>query len=112
MKKLIVLIIALCAGLVAFADVKTENKSVETLPILVKSVSPIVNEEFANTKLVFSFVVNEQGKVEGVMKECCADKKLAAVIGESIKQWEFKPATLDGKPVAVKVKQPVFIVLR
>lgn len=112
MKKLIVLIIALAIGLTAFANVSVENKGVETLPALVKTVSPVVDEVFADTKLVFNFVVNEQGRVENIKEEGLANKKLVAEISKSIEQWEFKPATLNGKPIAVKVKQPVLIVLR
>ncbi len=47
-------------------------------------------------------IINEQGKLEGLLASRASDARAQAAIN-ALAQWEFLPALLDGKPVACKV---------
>jgi hypothetical protein len=114
MKIVKILVIGLLTAVAAYAStgeeayIKLASKS-ETVPTVVKVVSPIVDSEFANTKLTFEFVVNSSGLVESLKTDSKADPKLVAVLSEAIAQWRFTPAIRDGKAVSVKVVLPVYV---
>lgn len=114
MKTVKILIIGLLTTVAAFAStseeayVKHAYKG-ENIPTVVKVISPIVDSEYADTKLTFEFVVNSSGLVESLKTDSKADPKLVAVLSEAIAQWRFAPAIRDGKAVSVKVVLPVYV---
>lgn len=80
-----------------------------TLPSVVKTVHPEYTKEAKEARIqgtvLLDCVVLTDGKVGNVSVTRSLDSKLgldqAAV--EAAKQWQFKPGTKDGKPVAVRV---------
>ncbi len=115
MKKVIILVISLFLATVALAT--AENQAYienavrgEGVPTPVKVISPEVPGVFANSKVVFEFVVNESGNVENIKADTQSDPELVRVLSEAIVQWKFVPAIRDGKPLAVKVSLPVLVV--
>ncbi len=51
--------------------------------------------------------IDENGKVEKVEVVKATDKEFGPAAVDAIKQWKFKPATLDGKPIKTEVTIPV-----
>ena len=51
--------------------------------------------------------IDESGKVVNVDIVKATDKGFGPAAMDAIKQWEFKPATLDGKPITTEVTIPV-----
>ena len=49
-------------------------------------------------------IVNQFGMLNSVRVTSSPDPAFALAAIECVKDWEFKPATLDGKPVAVALK--------
>ena len=80
-----------------------------TLPSVVKTVHPEYRKEAKEARIqgtvLLDCVVLTDGTVGNVSVTRSLDSKLgldqAAV--EAAKQWQFKPGTKDGKPVAVRV---------
>jgi TonB family protein len=50
---------------------------------------------------VLALTVDEQGAVRDVHVTRSLDKRLDQNAVDAVKQWKFKPAMRDGKPVAV-----------
>ncbi len=71
-----------------------------TMPVIVKQVHPKGDK---NAKVEFECVVNEDGTVSIVKITKSTDAKLNDAATEAMKQWLFKPATRDGKPVRVTI---------
>ncbi len=108
-------IVAACVVVLAVASALAQQETVYTpgdgvsLPTVTKQVgSQYTSEAMANRiegKVGLSAVVLEDGKV-GAVK---VTQSLDSVYGldeaavKAMKQWEFKPGTKDGKPVAVRV---------
>lgn len=79
-----------------------------TMPIIVKEVKPQYTDAAQDRKIQGSVllraVVLENGHIGDsveVLKSLDADLDQQAVA--ALKQWEFKPGTRDGKPVAVRI---------
>lgn len=74
-------------------------------PVLINRVEPIYPEEARKARIMGIVIVEAMVSEDGVVKNVKVIKPLpfgldqAAV--DAVKQWTFKPATLDGKPVAV-----------
>ena len=51
-------------------------------------------------KVVLDVTVNEQGKVDTTKTKESADSSLEKSAIDAVKQWEFEPLKMDGKPVA------------
>jgi TonB family protein len=56
---------------------------------------------------VLGFVVDERGMVRDVHVARSLDKRLDQNTIDTVKQWKFKPAMKDGKPVAVRTSVEV-----
>jgi TonB family protein len=74
-------------------------------PKIIKRVSPVYPEEAKKAKtqgtVVMDITINEQGKVSSVKIIESANSSLAEAAINAIKQWEYEPVLLEGKPVAV-----------
>ncbi|HVN82708.1 MAG TPA: energy transducer TonB [Terriglobia bacterium] len=51
-------------------------------------------------KVVLDVTVNEQGKVSATKTKESADPSLENAAIDAVKQWEFEPLKMDGKPTA------------
>lgn len=78
---------------------QNENSRV-TLPQIVKMVRP---KGPRNAKVEFECVVLADGTVQIVKILKTSDPKLNDTATDAMKQWLFKPATRDGKPVPVTI---------
>ena len=53
------------------------------------------------------FYIDETGKVRiPVVEEYDGHRGIVDAAYNAIRQWEFKPPTVKGKPVTVRVEQP------
>jgi|SRR5712671_5012375 len=109
-------IVAACVVGLAVASAHAQQETIYTpgdgvsLPTVTKQVGPqYTSEAMANRiegKVGLSAVVLANGKVGDVK----VIRSLDSVYGldeaavKAMKQWEFKPGTKDGKPVAVRVE--------
>jgi len=118
MKLLLALVlVAAAAGSQDSPTVYTPGDGVE-LPRVSKEVRPQYTSEAVHNriegKVVLAAVVLPDGKVgEVTIKESLdsiygLDKNAVA----AVKQWEFKPGTKDGKPVAVRVDVELHFTLK
>jgi protein TonB len=105
------------AVLAPFASAKTdENAYLESctkapgVPVPVAVVTPTVGPEYQGAIVQLEFVVDVNGKPAQFSVKSSPDDALAAAVTDAVKQWRFKPAQADGKPVATKVLLPVKIV--
>ena len=79
-------------------------------PLPIAVVSPTVGPEFNGRSVHLEFEVGVDGKPSGFSIKAASDDVLAKLVVEAVKQWRFRPAEVDGKPVATKVVLPVNIV--
>ncbi len=80
------------------------------MPVPVVVVSPHVPAGFGGQTVPFEFVVDTSGKTSAFVAPSSVDSDLVAAVVDALKQWEFKPATSNGIPVATKVVLPIRIV--
>jgi protein TonB len=104
-------------ALASFASAKTDEQAyLDTcrkdagVPVPIAVVSPSVSAEYNGATVELEFVVETTGKPVAISVKSISDDKLAVPVMEAVKQWRFKPAEADGKPVATKVLLPVKIV--
>jgi TonB family protein len=78
-----------------------------TLPEVVKEVKPVYTPDAMQRRVQGSVwldvVVLDTGKVGDVTVTKALDEDLDQEAIKAAKQWEFKPGTYEGKPVAVQV---------
>jgi protein TonB len=78
-----------------------------SLPIVVKEVRAQYTQQALAAKIqgtvMLKSVVLQDGTVGDVEVEQSLDQELDQQAVNAMKQWEFKPGTKDGKPVAVRV---------
>jgi periplasmic protein TonB len=119
MKAVRKLVVLLSVGLLPIVAAKAstpEQAYLETcrkdpgVPVPVAVVSPTVGPEFNGASVQLEFVVDESGKPAHFSVKSTTDEALVRVVVDAVKQWRFKPAVTDGKPVATKVALPVKIV--
>ncbi len=71
---------------------------------IIKKVAPAYPEEAKKQniqgKVVLDVTVDEQGKVNAIKTIKTANPSLAETATKAIKQWEYAPLLLDGKPKA------------
>ncbi len=78
-----------------------------TEPVLVHRVRPVYPEKAKKRriegKVIFQIVIREDGTVGEVkvLKEPAADLGFREAAVAAVKQWRYRPATKDGKPVPV-----------
>jgi TonB family protein len=91
-----------CIGL-AKEPVKLGENSKGAVKIT-KKVAPAypadAKEKHITGKVVLDVTVNEHGKVSTTKTKESADPSLEKAAIDAVKQWEFEPLKLDGKPVA------------
>ena len=80
------------------------------MPVPLVVVTPNVPVGFAGQTVSFEFVVDASGKTSAFTAPSSTDAVLVAAVVDALKQWEFKPATSNGVPVARKVALPIRIV--
>jgi protein TonB len=104
-------------ALASFASAKSEEQTyidactkAPGLPVPVAVVSPSVGPEYHGAVVQLEFTVDVNGKPAAMNVKSAPDNTLAATVMDAVKQWRFKPAEADGKPVATKVLLPVKIV--
>jgi TonB family protein len=72
-------------------------------PVNIKRSEPKYPEALLKQKVgglvIVETIVDENGRVASVKMRHSANPDLAAAVVEAVKQWEFQPATLNGKPV-------------
>lgn len=79
------------------------------VPVPVHVVSPTLGSEALGTELTVHLTVNEGGVPTDISVDT-ADRLVAERIIAAVRQWRFKPALLDGEPVARRVRVPMSIV--
>ncbi len=80
------------------------------IPVPIAVVTPSVGAVYNGATVKLEFVVDATGKPAEFAVKDTPDEALALAVVEAVKQWRFKPAQADGKPVATKVALPVKIV--
>jgi hypothetical protein len=60
-------------------------------------------QKFAPGMIVLSAVIDAQGKIQQMWVKQSPSYLLNKVLIEALTKWEFRPAELDGEPVAVKI---------
>lgn len=85
-----------------------------TAPVLIERVEPVFPETVHRRGgvIVLESVVAEEGSVTAVKVLRGEDDSLAPYVVEAVKQWRFRPATRNGKPVAVYYNLSVNIDVR
>lgn len=82
----------------------------QEMPRIKKRVGPLYPQILklagVEAEIEIKAYVNEQGKVEKVGVVKSTNKDFVAAALEAIKQWEFYPATKDGKPIKAEVVIP------
>ena len=117
-------VIAACIVGLAVASAQAQDDTVYTVgdgvsaPTVTRQVGPqYTSEAMSNRiegKVVLSAVVLANGKVGDVK----VIRSLDSVYGldeaavKAMKQWEFKPGTKDGKPVAVRISIDMVFTLK
>jgi|SRR5713101_4536033 protein TonB len=80
-----------------------------TLPQVTRQVGPQYTSEAMAQRIEGTVVLDAVVKADGAVGDVNVTQSLDAVYGldaeavKAMKQWEFKPGTKDGKPVAVRV---------
>jgi protein TonB len=104
-------------ALATFASAKSSEEAyIETcrkdpgMPVPLAVVAPSVSADYNGTTVQLMFTVDETGKPADFSVKSFADNTLSVAIVDAVKQWRFKPAEVDGKPVAKKVLLPVKII--
>jgi protein TonB len=114
-KLAVLLSLGVLAPVVAFATT-AEQAYIEScrkdqgVPVPVTVVSPSVESKYIGISVELEFVVDATGKPADVSVKSITDEALATAVVDAVKQWRFKPAMVDGAPVATKVVLPVKIV--
>jgi len=88
---------------------KTVSKDSEcdeiTRPEVIEKVNPKYPEEAREAKImghvIVETVINEKGMVDDIKVVESPDELLSEAAVEAIRQWTFKPALCDGRPVGV-----------
>ena len=105
------------AALAPFASAKSDEQAYidsctksPGIPVPVAVVTPNVAPGFEGAIVELEFIVDAKGRPVEFSVKTTPDDTLATTVVEAVKQWRFKPAETDGKPVATKVSLPVRIV--
>jgi TonB family protein len=68
-------------------------------------------DEYSEGTVTLEFVVNAQGKPEGISVKAGSDFSLADAATSAVAKWKFEPKKLNGQAVAAKVVLPVRFVV-
>jgi TonB family protein len=84
--------------------------SPQDMPQVKKQVSPhypeVLKRAGIEGEVYLQVTINEQGKVEKVKTLKTTHQDLVEAAVDAVKQWEFAPATKDGKPIRAEVTIP------
>ena len=110
------LALGVTAGAAAQGQVyKTGDKGVKA-PVLSREVKPNYTESAMRRRVQgtveLSAVVRENGVPDTFTVLRALDEELDQQAIEALRQWRFKPGTLDGKPVPVSVNVELTFTLR
>ena len=89
-----------------------------SLPQVTKQIRPQYTSEAMAQRIEGVVVLDVVVKADGAVGDVNVTQSLDAVYGldaeavKAMKQWEFKPGTKDGKPVAVRVEVRMTFVLK
>ena len=110
------LAVAVAAGAAAQDRVYKAGDTGVKFPVLIREVKPQYSEGAKQRKVQglveLTAVVRPTGRPENIEIIRSLDPELDAQAIEALKQWEFKPGTLDGKPVSVSVNVELTFTLR
>lgn len=103
------------AGLV-FAAPSAGQAAREVKPRAIKEVKPQYTPEAMRAGVQGSVLLNCEVRADGTVGDVRVTKPLDRGLDEqavkAVKQWRFKPGTLDGKPVPVRVSIEMTFTLR
>jgi protein TonB len=110
------LAVAVAAGAAAQGEVYKVGDTGVRSPVLIKEVKPSYTEGAMRRKVQgtveLSAIIRQNGKPENIEVTRSLDPELDEQAITALKQWEFKPGTLDGKPVSVSVNVELTFTLR
>jgi protein TonB len=105
------------AALAPFASAMTEEQAylesctkAPGIPVPIAVVTPSVGPGYEGAIVQLEFIVDANGKPAQFSVKDTPDDMLARTVVEAVRQWRFKAAQADGKPIATKVLLPVKIV--
>ena len=81
-----------------------------SLPEVIRQVGPHYTSEAMSHRIEGVVILDVVVKADGAVGDVTVTQSLDAVYGlddsavKAMKQWQFKPGTKDGKPVAVRVE--------
>ena len=108
MKLVLVGVLTAMLGVTATLQQVYEPGNGVTLPTIVKEVKPQYTARARDMKIqgrvLLGAVVLENGRIDDAIEVLKSlDKDLDEQAVTALKQWEFKPGTRQGKPVAVRI---------
>lgn len=104
-------LIASCIVCLAlFAPVATRAATRE-MPLPIRTVSPLYPQDMRDQKVsglvMVKVQVDEKGDVNDAVIVKSTNASFEAPALDALKRWKFKPATEDGKAVAIAITVPV-----
>jgi protein TonB len=96
--------------LALFAPVATRAATRE-MPLPIRTVSPLYPQDMRDQKVsglvMVKVQVDEKGDVNDAVIVKSTNASFEAPALDALKRWKFKPATEDGKAVAIAITVPV-----
>ena len=89
-----------------------------TLPTVVKQVRPVYTQEAKDARIVGTVMLDAVVLADGMVGDVQVSRSLDQQYGldeqavKAMKQWQFKPGTKDGKPVAVRIDVEITFTLK
>ena len=101
--------LALLLVLSVTAPLRAESQ--QEPPVPVRTVPPVYPNQLRRDGIAgvvtISCVVDEQGNVQNPVVEKSTNDGFNDAAVEALKKWKFKPAKIDGAPVAKKIMIPL-----
>lgn len=82
---------------------------------VLKEVSPSIPEEIWKKLAVkegyveVTAVIDQDGVIRTVESIKSSQKELESYVTDALRQWKFKPAMIDHKPVRLRISQPFYL---
>ncbi len=109
MKRVTAILVATCvATALAAAQAQTADEKGKPggVPKIIKKVDPRypadAKKERVQGAVLVDVGIDKNGKVTEAIASKSPDERLSKAAIDAVKQWEFEPAKMDGKPVDVK----------
>jgi TonB family protein len=92
----------LCAAMVQPPVPRAEGNSDIQAPVVIRKVEPVAGRSLRgrSADATVEAIIGEDGKVRNVCV-ISGDPEWGRAVARAVRQWEFKPGTMNGKPVAV-----------